>query len=95
MLIVVSVWLVSAKHMYSIPNQENKEDEKILQSIKEIKKNIPSATDSLKANINSLFNNEAINSNQVIDSEDEQTEKYFIEDGEDKIIKPSILPVNE
>lgn len=96
MLIVFSIWLASAKRTYSIPNKENnKEDKKILQSFKEIKKNIPSATDSLKANINSLFNNEAIDSNQVIDSEDEQMEKYFIEDVEEKIIKPSILPTNE
>ncbi len=65
MIIIVSLWVVTLKGSLSNKEEETKSDE-LVESLNDVKEQIPSLLDSLKANVGSLFEKDVELENQLI-----------------------------
>ncbi len=95
MLIVVSLWVFSLK--YSLLNVANTNEEtdtikEFSKSVKEVKKEIPSLKESLKASISSLFERSKDVDNEALPEELERNNQL---EREQNKIKPVELPLSQ
>jgi hypothetical protein len=90
MFLIVSSWVISLKYAISSDNQETESTKGIAQPIEEIKKEIPSLMETIKASVGVFFED---NPEEELE-ELEQDKEIIQSESETKEIKPKKLPLS-
>ncbi len=88
MFLIVSLWVFSFKSSSSVADQETEETGGMVQSLKQVREDVPSLMQAFKASISSFFEEDLAEELEELNNQEE------VQEVEEDIIEPIKLPLS-